>query len=79
MVLDHFGSKYIQSKHLSQLIIEKKMIFWTRQKISKLNHNFINHINLNIGFTKKSDIRKNALLLNKKFMPGDTDSFITIN
>ena len=79
VILDHFGSKYIKSKHLSQLINEMKVIFWSKQKIHKLNNRFINHINLSVGFIKKIDVlKKNTILVNKEFMLGDTDRFITI-
>ena len=79
IVLDHFGSKYIKSKHLLQLINdEKKLIFWTKKKIDRKNYKLINNINLNVGLIKKNDLKKNRTLLNKEFMPGDTDSFITI-
>lgn len=79
VVLDHFGSKNIQTNHFLQLINEKKIIFWTKKKIYKPNYNLISHINLNIGFIKKNDIQKKIKLFDKKFMLGDTDSFITIN
>jgi len=80
VILDHFGSKYIKSKHLSQLINdESKVIFWSKTKINKASHKLINHINLHVGFVKEINIgKKNGILLNKEFMPGDTDSFITI-
>ena len=80
VILDHFGSEYIKSKHLSQLIKNKsKVIFWTKTKINKSNLKLINHINLNIGFLKETDIKKQKeILLKKEFMIGDTDSFITI-
>ena len=80
VILDHFGSEYIKSTHLSQLINnESKVIFWSKTKINKSNLKLINHINLNIGFVKETDIGKQKeMLLNKEFMLGDTDSFITI-
>ena len=80
VVLDHFGSNHIESNHLSQLINDKReIIFWSKKKINKKNHKLINHINLNIGFIKKTNIqKKNLIFTNKKFMPGDTDSFMTI-
>ena len=80
VILDHFGSEHIKNTHLSQLINnESKVIFWSKTKINKSNLKLINHINLNIGFLKKTDIRKQKeTLLNKEFMLGDTDSFITI-
>ena len=80
VILDHFGSEHIKNTHLSQLINnESKVIFWSKTQINKSNLKLINHINLNIGFLKKTDIRKQKeTLLNKEFMLGDTDSFITI-
>ena len=79
VILDHFGSKFIKSKHLSQLINEREIIFLTKKKIDKLSHNFINHINLCVGFIKKTAFqKKTTFLLNKEFTLGDTDSFITI-
>ena len=80
VILDHFGSEYIKSKHLSQLINnESKLIFWSKKKINKSNLKLINHINLHVGFVKETDIRKKKEVLhNKEFMLGDTDSFITI-
>ena len=80
VVLDHFGSDHIETNHLSQLINEeKKVIFWSKKKIDRINYSLINQINLNIGFIKKTNLRKKDLILiNKKFMLGDTDSFITI-
>jgi hypothetical protein len=80
VILDHFGSECIKSTHLSQLINnESKLIFWSKTKINKSNLKLINYINLNIGFIKETDIRKQKeMLLNKEFMLGDTDSFITI-
>lgn len=79
VILDHFGSQFIKSKHLSQLINEREVIFLTKKKIDKLSHNFINHINLCVGFIKKTTFqKKTTFLLNKEFTLGDTDSFITI-
>jgi hypothetical protein len=80
VVLDHFGSDHIETNHLSQLINEeRKVIFWSKKKIDRINYSLINQINLNIGFIKKTNLRKKDLILiNKKFMLGDTDSFITI-
>ena len=79
VILDHFGSKNIQRNHLLQLINEKKIIFWSKKKIHKQDYNLITHINLNIGFIKNNNVQKKNKLLDKKFMLGDTDSFITIN
>lgn len=80
VILDHFGSKQIKSKHFSQLIKERrKVTMWSTRKIHKTNYKLLNQINLNIGFLKKINFKKkNEILLNKEFMPGDTDSFINI-
>ena len=74
VILDHFGSKHIKSKHFYKLISEKEeTIFWSKRKIYNLNYKLINHINLLIRFTKN----KNQKFSNREFMLGDTDSFIT--
>ena len=79
VILDHFGSKYIKSKHFSQLIHDQqRVIFWSSKKIYKLNYELINNINPTIYFIKKNYIKKYKELLSKQFMIGDTDSFITI-
>jgi len=79
VVLDHFGSQHIKSKHFYQLIHDQqKVIFWSKRKIYKLNYKLIGNINPCISFIKKDYSKKNKELLNKDFMIGDTDSFITI-
>ena len=72
----------VQQK-LNKFILEvslkkKEVVFWSKSKINKSNFILIDTINLNIGITKKIK-NKNSLIRNKEFMPGDTDSFITIN
>lgn len=80
VILDHFGSTKIKSLHLKNLINEKrKLIFCSKSRINKLNYKLLNHINLNIGFTKKYDFIKRKNFAKKDFMLGDTDSFLTIN
>ena len=55
------------------------MIFLSKKKINKKNHVFVNYLNLNIGLFKKNDVKKKINFFhNKKFMLGDTDTFITI-
>ena len=80
VILDHFGSQKIQALHFSRLLREKRnLIFWTKRKINKLNYKLINHINLNIGFVKSFNFsEKNKNLIDKDFMIGDTDSFLSI-
>jgi len=81
ILLDHFGSRFLIREHMSKLISENKsIVFWSEKKINKSNFKLINHINLHIGLLK---IRKTSVqwskLMKKTFMPGDTDSFISIN
>ncbi len=77
LILDHFGSSYIKLKHLLQLIKENRHIsFWSTKKSQKFNSKLINYINLNIGIFNNTS--KKLKLFNKEFMPGDTDSFITL-
>ena len=79
VILDHFGSKKIYSKHLSNLLNEqKKIVFISRKKINSNSYKFLNYINFKIGLIKKIDIsRKKAILLNKEIFLGDTDIFFT--
>jgi len=79
VLLDHFGSINLQKKHLLQLINEKQIIFLSKKKIYEKNYSLISRININIGFIKKTDVKKKTRLINKKFMLGDTDSFMSIN
>ena len=80
VVLEHFGSIKIKQIHLRNLIKEnKELVFWSNNKMKKSNLTLINHINLNIGLIKKiNNNKKNSIIDNKIFMPGDTDTFITL-
>lgn len=80
VILDHFGSKKISSKHLKYLIEDQnKLIFLSKKKIFKSNHELIDFINLKIGFLKKINIKKkNNFFVSKEIFLGDTDIFITI-
>ena len=80
VILDHFGSKKIYTKHLSYLILnQNKLIFLSKKKINKSNYKLINYINFKIGFIKKFNVKeKKNVLLNKEIFLGDTDIFITI-
>ena len=79
VILDHFGSLKIKSKHFDQLQKEKNnLIFLSKRKINKLNFKFINHININIGIIKKINSEKINNLFKKEFVLGDTDSFLSI-
>ena len=80
VILDHFGSKEIYSKHFSNLITNfNKLIFLSQKKRNNSRYEIINHINLKIGFIKKINIKeKKNFLENKEIFLGDTDIFITI-
>lgn len=79
IILDHFGSKNIFSKHLSYLMSQNKLIFLSKKKIYKPNYELVNFINLKIGFIKKFNVKqKKTILNNKEIFLGDTDTFITI-
>ena len=80
VVLEHFGSIKIKQIHLRNLIKEnKELVFWSNNKMDKSNLTLINHINLNIGLIKRiNNNKKNSIIDNKVFMPGDTDTFITL-
>ena len=80
VILDHFGSERIKSKHLSYLIRDKKkLIFLSSKKIDKPKYKLLNHLYLKIGFIKRFNLKqKKTILLNKKIFLGDTDIFFTI-
>ena len=79
VILDHFGSKRINSKHLATLIKDQnKLIFLSKKRIYKPNYNLLDLINLKIGFLKKINVKeKKNYLINKEIFLGDTDIFIT--
>ena len=80
VIMDHFGSKKIRSKHLSYLTKDQnKLVFLSKTKINKSSYEFINYINFKIGFMKKFNVKeKKTILLNKEIFLGDTDIYITI-
>jgi len=80
VILDHFGSEKIKSKHLSYLITEQhKLIFLSKNKINKPKLKLLDYVCLKIGFIKRFKIKqKKNFLLNKEIYLGDTDIFITI-
>ncbi len=80
VILDHFGSKKLYSRHLSLLKKEKdKLIFLSKKKLNEKNYNLINHIILKIGFLRKLKLKQNKkILLYKDIFLGDLDIFITI-
>ena len=60
-----------------KIINEERNVIFLSKKKNKKKLLFYNHLNLNIGFLNKTDFQKKKYL-KKKFMLGDTDSFITI-
>ena len=80
VILDHFGSKKIKSKHLSYLINDKnKLIFLSSKKIDKTKYKLLNYLHFKIGFIKRFTLKqKKTILLNKEIFLGDTDIFFTI-
>ena len=80
VILDHFGSEKIKSKHLSCLISDKnKLIFLSGKKIDKPKYKLLNYLYFKIGFIKRFTLKqKKTILLNKEIFLGDTDIFFTI-
>tara|TARA_B100001173_G_C15756170_1_gene448936 strand:- start:7 stop:660 length:654 start_codon:yes stop_codon:yes gene_type:complete len=80
VILDHFGSKKIYSKHLSYLISSlDNLIFLSKKRKNNPHYEFLNSINLKVGFVKKFNIEEKKFFLNnKEVFLGDTDIFITI-
>ena len=79
VIVDHFGSNKIRSKHLNFLISNKnKLIILSKNKIKKNNFIFLNYLYFKIGFihNDESDFKKFGLL-KKEIYLGDTDTFIT--
>ena len=78
VILDHFGSEKIKSKHLSNLINnQKKIIFLSERKIKKSNLKLLNNLYFKIGFFKKYSQKEKKIFSKKKIFLGDTDIFIT--
>ena len=78
VILDHFGSEKIKSKHLSDLINnKKKIIFLSEKKIKKSNLKLLNNLYFKIGFVKKYSQKEKIILHKKKIFLGDTDIFMT--
>lgn len=79
VIVDHFGSEKIKSKHLSNLIKnQKKLIFLSKKKITKTNLKLLNNIYFKIAFIKKPKHQEKKNFLKKEIFLGDTDTFITI-
>ena len=79
VILDHFGSNEICSKHLSHLTKnQNRLIFLSKKKIYNSNFKLINYVNFKIGLINKINFKqKKKLLYNKEIFLGDTDIFIT--
>ena len=80
VLLDHFGSEKIRTKHLSHMINEKKkLIFLSKKKINtQKNLKLINYLFFNIAFIKDFNLKqKKKIIYDKEIYLGDTDIFIT--
>lgn len=80
VILDHFGSKKLKSRHFSILLREqKRLVFLSNKKIYKNRLKLLNNLSLKIGFIKKFDLKyKNKFFFGKEIFLGDTDIFMTI-
>ena len=80
VILDHFGSEKIKSRHLSSLISDQNnLIFLANKKINKPRFKLLNHLYFKIGFIKRYNSKqKQIILVNKKIFLGDTDIFLTL-
>ncbi len=80
VILEHFGSKKIESTHFSYLIAEyKNLIFLSNKKINDTKLKLLNLIYFKIGFIKNFNLKYKNLLIKKEISLGDTDIFITLN
>ena len=74
VILDHFGSKELISKHFLYLInCCSQLIFLTKKKVKNKNYKFLNTITFKVGMNKKLNLK-----INKDIHLGDTDIFITL-
>jgi len=80
VILDHFGSKKLKSRHLSILVNEqKRLLFLSRRRIYKTQFKLLNSLNLKIGIINKFNLKyKNRIFFEKEIFLGDTDIFMTI-
>lgn len=80
VILDHFGSNKIYTKHLAFLINnQNKLIFLSEKPMKKSNFILIDHLIFKIGFLNKYNTKvKKNILKNKNIFLGDTDIFISI-
>ncbi len=78
IILDHFGSKEVVSKHLSYLLLnQNELIFLSKNKLNNSNYKLLSLINIKIGFLKNFNVKQKKLFLNQDIYLGDTDIFIT--
>ena len=78
VIMDHFGSEKIKTKHFSNLIKnQKKLIFLSQKKINKPNLKLLNNLYFKIGFIKKYNLKEKKNFLKKEIFLGDMDIFIT--
>ena len=78
VILDHFGSIKIKSKHLFHLTMsQNNLIFLSKKKINQKKYKLIDNITFKIGTIKNISLNQKKILINKDIFLGDTDIFIT--
>ena len=78
VILEHFGSQKIKSKHLYNLIKhQNKLIFLSDKKIIKPRFELLDFLNFKIGFLKKFTLNQKKIINKKEIFLGDTDIFFT--
>ena len=79
VILDHFGSRKLKSRHLANLINEQnKLIFLSNKKIYRNKFRLLNYLNFKIGFMKEYNLKDSRKIFsNKEIFLGDTDIFMT--
>ena len=61
VILDHFGSEKIKSKHLSCLINDqKKLIYLSKKKVNKPKFKLLNYLYFKIGFIKRFNLKQTS-------------------
>ena len=79
VIVDHFGSKKIKSKHFSILIKnQEKMIFLSQKKMNKPNIKLLSNLYFKIGFIQGYKQKEKKDFLKKEIFLGDTDIFIKV-
>ena len=78
IIMDHFGSEKIKTKHFSYLIKNReKLIFLSQKKINKSNLKLLKNLYFKIGFIERYNLKEKKSFLKKEIFLGDTDIFIT--